>query len=60
MGERHEEWVKQADYDMDTADAMFTRGRYFYPVYLVPERKLRNENEHNINHEVLVNWSCFH
>jgi HEPN domain-containing protein len=27
MSEKHEEWLKQADYDMDTADAMFSSGR---------------------------------
>ena len=33
MSEKHEEWLKQADYDMDTADAMFSSGRYFYAVF---------------------------
>ena len=34
MSEKHEEWLKQADYDMDTADAMFSSGRYFYAVFM--------------------------
>ena len=34
MSEKHEEWLKQADYDMDTADAMFASGRYLYTVFM--------------------------
>ncbi|PIP38929.1 MAG: hypothetical protein COX19_09905 [Desulfobacterales bacterium CG23_combo_of_CG06-09_8_20_14_all_51_8] len=34
MSDKHEEWLKQADYDMDTADAMFRSGRYFYAVFM--------------------------
>jgi len=34
MASKHEEWLRQADYDMDTADAMFTSGRYFYAVFM--------------------------
>jgi HEPN domain-containing protein len=34
MSDRHEEWLRQADYDMDTADAMFNSGRYFYAVFM--------------------------
>ena len=34
MSEKPEEWLKQADYDMDTADAMFSSGRYFYAVFM--------------------------
>ena len=34
MSEKYEEWLKQADYDMDTADAMFRSGRYFYAVFM--------------------------
>lgn len=29
-----EEWIKQADYDMDTAELMFTGKRYFYAVFM--------------------------
>jgi HEPN domain-containing protein len=34
MSEKHDEWLKQAAYDMDTADAMFTSGRYLYVVFM--------------------------
>lgn len=34
MSEKHDEWLKQADYDMGTADAMFTSGRYLYAVFM--------------------------
>ena len=34
MKEKHAEWLKQADYDMDTADAMFSSGRYFYAIFM--------------------------
>jgi HEPN domain-containing protein len=34
MSDKHEEWLKQADYDMDTAEAMFQSGRYFYAVFM--------------------------
>lgn len=34
MSKKHEEWLKQADYDMDTAEAMFKNGRYFYAVFM--------------------------
>ncbi|MBF0376012.1 MAG: HEPN domain-containing protein [Desulfamplus sp.] len=34
MSDKHEEWLKQADYDMDTADVMQNSGRYFYAVFM--------------------------
>jgi HEPN domain-containing protein len=34
MGDKYEEWLKQADYDMDTADVMHGSGRYFYAVFM--------------------------
>jgi len=34
MKDKHKEWLKQADYDMDTADAMYNSGRYFYTVFM--------------------------
>ena len=34
MRNKHKEWLKQADYDMDTADVMFSNGRYFYAVFM--------------------------
>jgi HEPN domain-containing protein len=29
-----EEWLRQADYDMETADSMFNTGRYIYVVFM--------------------------
>ena len=29
-----DEWFKQADYDLDTAEFMFSGGRYFYSVFM--------------------------
>ncbi len=29
-----DEWLLQADYDMETADAMFDKGRYIYTVFM--------------------------
>jgi len=34
MNNKYEEWLKQADYDMDTADVMQNSGRYFYAVFM--------------------------
>lgn len=34
MSERYNEWFRQADYDMETAEAMFSSGRYFYAVFM--------------------------
>lgn len=34
MVSKYHEWLKQADYDMDTADAMYSSGRYFYAVFM--------------------------
>jgi HEPN domain-containing protein len=34
MAQPPEEWLRQADYDMDTADDMFGGGRYFYAVFM--------------------------
>jgi len=34
MPQPPEEWLRQADYDMDTADHMFGGGRYFYAVFM--------------------------
>ncbi|MFW6138874.1 MAG: HEPN domain-containing protein, partial [Spirochaetota bacterium] len=28
------EWLKQAEYDLDTAEAMFNTGRYIYTVFM--------------------------
>ena len=34
MSKGPEEWQKQADYDLETADFMFKGGRYFYAVFM--------------------------
>ncbi|OHB38886.1 MAG: DNA-binding protein [Planctomycetes bacterium RIFCSPHIGHO2_02_FULL_50_42] len=34
MGKLPQEWLRQADYDMDTAEFMFNGGRYFYAVFM--------------------------
>lgn len=30
MSDKYEEWIRQADYDLETAEFMFGGGRYFY------------------------------
>jgi HEPN domain-containing protein len=34
MEKRTEEWFRQADYDMDTAEYMYQGGRYIYAVFM--------------------------
>ena len=34
MEKRTEEWLRQSDYDMDTADYMFRGSRYLYAVFM--------------------------
>ncbi|OGL44098.1 MAG: DNA-binding protein [Candidatus Schekmanbacteria bacterium RBG_16_38_10] len=34
MAKEPEEWLRQADYDMDTAKCMFNAKRYFYAVFM--------------------------
>ncbi len=34
MDKRAAEWLKQADYDLDTAEFMVKGGRYFYAVFM--------------------------
>ena len=34
MEKQTEEWFKQADYDMDTADYMHKGGRHIYAVFM--------------------------
>ena len=34
MLDRTQEWLKQADYDLDTAELMLQGGRYFYAVFM--------------------------
>lgn len=34
MGKDPQEWLRQADYDMDTAEYMYKGGRYMYTVFM--------------------------
>lgn len=34
MRKQTEEWMKQSDYDMETADYMYNGGRYIYAVFM--------------------------
>lgn len=34
MDKKAGEWLKQADYDIETADFMFAGGKYFYAVFM--------------------------
>ena len=34
MNKKSQEWLKQADYDMDTAEFMFNGSRFFYTVFM--------------------------
>lgn len=34
MTKQSEEWLKQAEYDMETAETMYAAGRYFYAVFM--------------------------
>lgn len=34
MDKKTKQWMKQSDYDMDTASYMFDGGRYFYAVFM--------------------------
>jgi len=34
VGKKPDEWLKQADYDMDTAEFMFGGERYFYAIFM--------------------------
>jgi HEPN domain-containing protein len=34
MSKQFEEWLKQSDYDLDTAEFMFKGERYFYAVFM--------------------------
>ena len=34
MGKDPEEWFRQADYDLETAEDLFNGGRYFYAVFM--------------------------
>lgn len=52
MGKVPEEWFRQADYDMDTADAMFESRRYIYTVFmchLAVEKALKGLYQKRLN-----------
>ncbi len=52
MDKRTLEWLKQADYDMDTAEFMARGGRYFYAVFmchLAVEKALKGLYEQNLH-----------
>ena len=34
MARTPKEWLRQAEYDMDTAEALFSAGRFFYAVFM--------------------------
>lgn len=34
MSIKHEEWLKQANYDIETAEVMLKSGRHFYAVFM--------------------------
>ena len=34
MGEKASEWLKQADYDLETAEYLFSGDRYLYTVFM--------------------------
>jgi len=34
MSDRYQEWFQQADYDMETAEAMYNSQRYIYAVFM--------------------------
>lgn len=51
MDKRALEWLKQADYDLDTAEFMTQGGRYFYAVFmchLAMEKALKGLYLHNL------------
>jgi len=52
MAESAEEWLRQADYDLDTAQYMLQGGRRFYAVFmahLAVEKALKGVYQHRLN-----------
>lgn len=52
MGKKTEEWFKQADYDIETANLMFKGGRYFYAVFmshLAIEKSIKGVYQNRLN-----------
>ena len=51
MSDKYKEWLAQADYDMDTAEAMYSSGRYCYAVFmchLCLEKALKGLYQYNL------------
>lgn len=51
MGKPPEEWLRQADYDMDTAEFMFNGGRYVYAIFMCHlsiEKALKGLYQHKL------------
>lgn len=52
MGKHPEEWLRQADYDLDTAEFIFGGERYFYTVFmchLAIEKSLKGLYSHKLD-----------
>ena len=52
MSKHPDEWLRQADYDMDTAEFMFSGERYFYTVFMCHlsiEKALKGLYSHKLN-----------
>jgi len=46
------EWLKQAEYDLETAEFMFSGGRYFYAVFMchqAVEKSIKGLYQHKFN-----------
>ena len=56
MDKRILEWLKQADYDMDTVDFMCKGGRYFYAVFMcqLSFALFQNVNKGKITYKLLL------
>jgi HEPN domain-containing protein len=52
MNRKPQEWLKQADYDLDTAEFMYSGKRYFYAVFmchLAIEKALKGLYQKNLH-----------
>ena len=52
MGKHSEEWLRQADYDRETAEFMFSGERYLYTVFMCHlsiEKALKGLYNHKLN-----------
>ena len=62
MSYKYKEWLKQADYDMETADVMYISGRYIYSVFMshMPiEKALKGLYNHILNEVPQKHITCF-